>query len=182
VIAYTTLTAGVFTLRPPHFSDAEDALATLTDPATAQWNPTPSVTDLASAQRWLERLGDWSDGKHATFSIVDPDGRYTGSVSLHHIVLDPGHIEQGNADIGYRVAPWARNAGVATHAVDTVTAWAFERLGVQRIQLFHAVANEASCRVATKAGYQLEGVLRSSSVYGDGRRYSDHLHARLVTD
>ena len=44
------------------------------------------------------------------------------------------------------------------------------------------MANPASCAVALRAGYPLEGLLRQSFVYGDGQRYDEHLHARLVTD
>ncbi|WP_223884412.1 GNAT family N-acetyltransferase [Micromonospora craniellae] len=43
-------------------------------------------------------------------------------------------------------------------------------------------ANPASCRVAERAGYPVEGTLRESHRYGDGRRYDEHLHARLATD
>jgi hypothetical protein len=36
--------------------------------------------------------------------------------------------------------------------------------------------------VALKAGYPVEGTLRQSYIYGDGRRYDEHLHARLASD
>ena len=39
---------------------------------------------------------------------------------------------------------------------------AFEKLGVQRLQLMVAVNNDASHRVAEKNGYQREGLLRSA--------------------
>jgi RimJ/RimL family protein N-acetyltransferase len=66
--------------------------------------------------------------------------------------------------------------------VAAATRWAFGALDLVRIELCHAVVNPASCRVATKAGYRLEGTLRQSYVYGDGRRYDEHLHARLAGD
>jgi RimJ/RimL family protein N-acetyltransferase len=66
--------------------------------------------------------------------------------------------------------------------VRAVTVWAFISLALQRVQLFHAVGNEASCRVAEKAGYALEGRLRSATIYGDGLRHDDHLHARLAAE
>jgi RimJ/RimL family protein N-acetyltransferase len=103
-------------------------------------------------------------------------GRLLGNVSLHKI-----DHEQRDAEIGYRVAPWARGQGVATDSVAAATRWAFGALDLVRIELAHAVANPASCRVAEKAGYQLEGTLRQSFVYA-GIRQDEHLHARLVTD
>jgi RimJ/RimL family protein N-acetyltransferase len=60
--------------------------------------------------------------------------------------------------------------------------WAFGDLGLQRIQLFHAVENTASARVAEKAGFTCEGRLRRSHRYGDGLRHDELLWARLATD
>ena len=97
-----------------------------------------------------------------------------GNVTLINIDL-----EQATGEIGYRVAPWARNRGIATKALRAVTEWSFDALSLRRIQLFHSVANPASCRVAIKGAYQLEGTLRSAMVAGDGRRYDLHVHGRL---
>jgi RimJ/RimL family protein N-acetyltransferase len=170
------LVAGNLQLRPPTASEAADALEMLRDPDVARWNPAPAVTDLDAARDWCQRGADWSDGGHATFSVLDATGgRLLGNVSLWKI-----DNEQQSADIGYRVAPWARGRGVATASVDTVSRWAFEALGLFRIELCHATANPGSCRVAEKAGYVLEGTLRQSFRYGDGRRYDEHLHARLA--
>jgi RimJ/RimL family protein N-acetyltransferase len=172
------LAVGRLRLRPPSVTEAADALLMLTDPLTALWNPAPLVVDGRAAAAWCERGADWSPGDHATFSVLDVDtGRLVGNVSLHSV-----DWEQANGEIGYRVAPWARGNGVATESVRAVTDWAFDRLGLFRIQLFHAVVNEASCRVAVKAGYVEEGTLRSSTKYGDGLRYDEHLHARLAED
>jgi RimJ/RimL family protein N-acetyltransferase len=72
-----------------------------------------------------------------------------------------------------------RRQRVATRAVDAVVEWAFQ-LGVVRIQLFHAVENEASCGVARNTGFELEGILRSAHLYPDGVRRDEHLHARIM--
>ena len=42
--------------------------------------------------------------------------------------------------------------------------------------------NEASCRLALRCGYLLEGTARQSYVYGDGLRHDEHLHGRLAAD
>jgi RimJ/RimL family protein N-acetyltransferase len=150
----------------------------LQDPDVVLWNPGPGRIDHGEALAWCRRGADWSGGGHATFSVLDAtSGRLLGNVSLHKI-----DHEQADAEIGYRVAPWARGQGVASHAVAALTRWAFGALDLMRIELCHAVVNPASCRVAEKAGYLLEGTLRQSYIYGDGRRYDEHLHARLVSD
>jgi ribosomal-protein-alanine N-acetyltransferase len=44
--------------------------------------------------------------------------------------------------------------------------WALRRLGYPRLELYHYVGNDASGRVAEKAGFSREGILR---LYADMR-------------
>jgi RimJ/RimL family protein N-acetyltransferase len=50
------------------------------------------------------------------------------------------------------------------------------------VQLYHAVENTASQRVAEKAGFTMEGRLRQSHRYGDGLHHDELLWGRLATD
>ncbi|WP_233558821.1 GNAT family N-acetyltransferase [Micromonospora radicis] len=171
------LTGPGLLLRGWRDADAPAALDAFGDPAIALWNPQGEGLDLAAARRWVRRRADWSAGDHVCLAIADPDdpAALLGSVSLHR-------IHQGDASIGYWTVPAARGRGLASAAVSRLTAWAFADLGIERIELCHAVANVASCRVAQRAGYPAEGTLRQSHRYGDGRRHDEHLHARLATD
>ena len=165
-------------MRPWRPGDAPAVAAALADPAIVQWNPSSTGDGLDAALDWVARRADWSDGDHASFAITDDvTGQLLGSVSLHRISL-----ETQDAAIGYWTVRAARGRGVAGRAVDAVTTWAYVTFGLHRVELCHAVANPASCRVAAKAGFQLEGTLREAYRYGDGRRYDEHLHARLATD
>ena len=69
--------------------------------------------------------------------------------------------EESRSEIGYWVAPWARGRGVATRAVRLLSRWALLDLGLGRLQLHADTDNAASHRVAERAGYTREGVLRS---------------------
>jgi RimJ/RimL family protein N-acetyltransferase len=55
----------------------------------------------------------------------------------------------------------ARGRGVATRAVLLIARWAIRDCGLRRLQLRADIANAASQRVAEKAGFKREGVLRS---------------------
>ena len=54
-----------------------------------------------------------------------------------------------------------RGRGLATAALRLLSDWSFRTLPVARLQLTTHVANPASQRVAEKAGYTREAVLRS---------------------
>jgi RimJ/RimL family protein N-acetyltransferase len=175
-VEHVELTGPELLLRPWREGDAADVLAALRDPETAQWNPVAPALDLGGARAWTVARADWSAGTHASFAVTDrATGALVGSVSLHRIQGD-------EASIGYWTVAAARGRGVATAAVRLVTDWAFGPLRLHRIELCHAVANVASCRVAERAGYPWEGTLRESHRYGDGRRHDEHVHGRLATD
>ncbi|MFI7022048.1 GNAT family N-acetyltransferase [Micromonospora sp. NPDC049900] len=171
------LTGPGLLLRPWSTADAPAVLAAWHDPAIAQWNPQGDAFDLDTARQWVRWRADWSQGTHVSLAVADPTRPeiMLGSVSLHR-------IHAGDASIGYWIVAAARRRGLASAAVRLLTEWAFRDLGLHRIELCHAVANPASCRVAERAGYPVEGTLRQSHRYGDGRRYDEHLHARLATD
>jgi RimJ/RimL family protein N-acetyltransferase len=170
------LHAGPYRLRLATESDIDAALEMSYDPAIRQWYPT-RITDRESAERWLRRGSDWSGGHHATWVVADTADRLVGSFSLVHIDQD----DQFGAQVSYRTAPWARDRGVASYALVAATRWAFAALNLERLELPHAVANPASCRVAQKTGYRQEGLLRLGFRDDLGRRWDSHLHAHLVT-
>ncbi|MGN6333606.1 MAG: GNAT family N-acetyltransferase [Motilibacteraceae bacterium] len=179
-----------FQLRPWRPESEGDVAAVLTaaqDPELAQWNDV--LREVAEAQRvseqaaraaaaqWLARMADWRGGAHATWAVVGTCDEVLGYVSLFDV-----DREQESAEVGYWTMPSARGRGVATAALDGAAGFAFAELGLRRVALFHAVENEASCRVAARAGFASEGLHRQSYRYGDGRFHDEHSHARLRDD
>jgi RimJ/RimL family protein N-acetyltransferase len=172
------LITGRLLLRRPVADDAADALLMLQDPEVVRWNPAPAVIDIETARAWCARGADWTGGTHATWHAVERStGRLVANCTIFGIDRD-----QATARIGYRVAPWQRRCGVGSEVVGIVVRWAFAELGLARVQLEHAVANVGSCRVSANAGFILEGVMRSASVDGLGKRHDDHVHGRLAID
>ncbi|GGV02079.1 hypothetical protein GCM10010211_81770 [Streptomyces albospinus] len=101
------------------------------------------------------------------------------------VAVPAGGVGEGGALVpagrGVRVLPTARGTGVAPRALATLTAWALDEAGFHRLELAHSVRNVASCRVATKSGFALEGTRRSAHLQMDGR-HDMHLHARVQGD
>jgi RimJ/RimL family protein N-acetyltransferase len=86
------------------------------------------------------------------------DGTRLGRVGL-------GLDRLGGAQIGYWMDPAARGRGVATEAVRALCGWAFDVLGLGLIEWRAEVGNVASRRVAEKAGFRFEAVLRQRLVH-----------------
>ena len=161
-------------LRLPGPADVPTLVEMFGDPLTRVWNAGPEPGDVAS---WVVDNAAFGPDSRTLVVAAADDGRAVGTVSLFSI-----DREQGTALVGYRTVPAERRRGVATAALRAVARQAFDELGLHRVQLFHAVANPASCAVARAAGFGLEGTLRESYLYGDGLRHDEHLHARLSTD
>ena len=113
---------------------------------------------------WVERWLATFDGEDRfAFAIVDAEEQFLGYAVTGHVNRRDLEVE-----LGYAVAPAARGRGVATETLRQLTQWAFDE-GMQRVTALISPDNFASRRVAQKAGYTFEGVLRSMH-HIDGRR------------
>ena len=166
------LTDGELLLRPWQRTDAPALVAAYADPVVQHWHG--ERLDEAEAEEYADEwAAHWKACRRAGFALVRRDevvGRFT---------LRDVDLEQGSAEVTYWVLACARGQGLAPLAVERLAAWAYDDLGMHRLTLMHSTANEASCRVATKTGFVLEGSARSSLLHDDGW-HDMHLHARLA--
>ncbi len=145
-------------LRLPRDTDAPAIAAACADPEIARWIPVPVPYRLDDARAFVAFTAvGWSSGREPTFVIADAGNRtLLGTIAIHRRPDEPG-----KAAVGYWLAPGARGNGAATRAVRLVTRWAF---GVDpalvRLELLTLVGNDASGRVAIRAGFAREGILR----------------------
>src|SRR5262249_15271509 len=96
-------------------------------------------------------------GTGAPYAVVDPcDGALLGSISLMRFVW-----EHARAEVGYWLAREARGRGHAGRAVRLICRLGFAELGLERIELLAATGNVPSQRVAERAGFRREALLRS---------------------
>lgn len=173
-----TLVAGRWRLRPIAEADTDFMFATMNDPGMVRARTAPPPADEATVLAWIRRaIAASAAGTSATWIVVDSTAEDQPAVGLS--VLQ--EIDRANAvaEAGYFVAEPFRGSGVATGCLRTVTEWAFDELDLERVQLFHDIDNPASCRVAERAGYATEGILRSSRRRHDGSRADQEIHARL---
>ena len=163
-------------------ADAEMLVSVAADPLIRLWNPFDpdlSVVGLDAARIWCANRADWSDGSHASWAIAfsEQPAQAIGSISLFQIEPD-----QDCCQGGYWVSPGCRGQGVAWRALRAAAQFAFDRLKLHRVEIFHSVENHASCRTAERAGLRLEGTHRLSHRYGDGQFHDEHCHAVLEAD
>jgi ribosomal-protein-alanine N-acetyltransferase len=168
-LARTELTDGTLLLRPWRLEDVPRVTEACQDPEIPRWTAViPQPYTQEDARSWIEQtIRDWDRHAEAAFAITHAEtGEVLGAIGLNlqrHFGLQ--------SSIGYWVAKEARGRGVATAALRLVARWALEDLGLPRVQLVTDPENEASRRVAEKAGFLQEGLLRRYiEARGRGRR------------
>lgn len=62
----------------------------------------------------------------------------------------------------------ARGRGIGTSAIDLVSRFAFEQIGLHRVYAYVLAVNPRARRAFEKAGFALEGTLRDDRSVGDG--------------
>ena len=129
----------------------------------------PAPYTEADARQFLARVkGGWESGTKAVFVIE----RAANGDALGLVELNLASDDRPLGIIGYWLSAVARGRGAATVGVQLVSRWAFRELGVQRLQLTTAPDNAASQRVAERAGFTREGLLRGWTPTKDARRDS----------
>ncbi|MEV0614677.1 GNAT family N-acetyltransferase [Nonomuraea sp. NPDC050404] len=165
--------AGGLLLRPWESADALAFLSAYQDEEIRRWHTRRPSTE-AQVLEWFDTYRqNWAREKGGSWAITRDAGEVLGRIALGGLDFD-----DGIAGAGYWVLPAARGEGVATRALTALTVWALHEIGFYRLKLDHSTRNAASCRVAAKSGYLLEGTMRSAAVHDDGR-HDMHLHARV---
>jgi RimJ/RimL family protein N-acetyltransferase len=175
------VTDGVIVMRPFHIRDADETYRAVRE----------SLDDLKPWMSWAHdgySLNDtkefiritrarWEDGTLFAFAITDAKtGSVLGGCSLSHI-----HPVYHLCNLGYWVRTSRRGEGIAVRATRLAARYAFEKVGLIRVEVVMAVNNKASQRVAEKAGAHYEGILHNRMVIGR-EIYDAHMYSLIPKD
>lgn len=171
----------IILLRPFRFNDAEETLDAVRE----------SLADLNSWMSWAHddysiqeakefirvTRARWEEGSLFAFAITDAkSGSILGGCSLSHL-----HPVYHLCNLGYWVRTSRRGMGVAVRATKLAARYAFEKVGLIRVEIVMAIANSASWRVAEKSGAHYEGILRNRMVVGRDV-YDAHMYSLVPQD
>lgn len=144
-----------------------------------KWEPQPepgSPDPVTDRETFRARCGAWDRQRHFDsaygFGLFVPEGRFAGEVSLGSVVRGPFQM----AYVGYWIDERHAGRGYVPEAVVLLLEFAFESLGLHRVEAAIVPRNTASRRVAEKLGMRDEGIalgfLQIQGVYEDHVRYA----------
>jgi ribosomal-protein-serine acetyltransferase len=175
------ITDGTILMRPFRLEDAGETYTAVRE----------SLTDLKPWMSWAHddySISDskefiritrarWGDSTLFAFAITDQkSGSVLGGCSLSHI-----HPIYHLCNLGYWVRSTRRGEGIAVRATRLAARFAFEKIGLIRVEIVIAIENKASIRVAEKAGAHYEGILRNRMVVGR-EVYDAHMYSLVPKD
>jgi RimJ/RimL family protein N-acetyltransferase len=164
-------------LRP--FGPGDAAAVTAAIAAREDFLPANAPVSAEGVPHWLTRgvqqvrASGW--GLH--LAVADRDsGELAGTIGLFR-----ADWIVGSAEVGYGVRPAWRGRGVATEALRLISGWALRDCGLYRVELRTDLGNTASMRVAGKAGFRREGVLRGVEI-GPHGHYDQVVFSLIAPD
>jgi len=109
--------------------------------------------------RFSASLAEQDAGIDAYYVLVAEDGSVLGRFNLYS-------IQDGTANLGYRVAQHVAGRGVATATVSELCRLAATRHGVRTLRAATSDANTASAKVLAKAGFIAVGPAEPADLGG----------------
>ncbi len=160
-------------IRMPTLSDVSDVnnAVVQAQPRLKQWmewaQHTPALAETEKTTR--QAIADFITKRDLRFHLFDKQtGEFAGGSGLHRI-----DWSVPKAEIGYWAAEGYEGKGYITEAAERVCAFAFEELGVCRVEIRCDAENVRSRNVAERLGFELEGILKNECRSADGSRLRD---------
>lgn len=142
-----------------HAADLAEAAAGEREAFGFTWVPHGEAAALDYVRTQLGRAGMIPFAQVSTQT-----GRAVGSTSLFSFRALPGRAEPFAVEIGFTwLAGAAQRSGINVEAKLLLLTYAFEQLGVERVDFKTDARNERSRRALAGLGAQFEGVLRKFS-------------------
>jgi ribosomal-protein-alanine N-acetyltransferase len=146
-------------LRPFVLTDAPTVRALCSPFEIADTTLTiPHPYPPGAAESWIGSHGAaWAEGIGVTLAVTHrADGAVIGAIGLS---VAPEHAR---GELGYWITVPQWGKGYCTEAGRALLAFAFDELGLHRVEARHFVRNPASGRVMQKLGMQFEGIQRGA--------------------
>jgi len=151
-----------FVLRPFRADDFGAAVEMGAEDDTAKWVPAMPAADASGVMEFVEQCR--REGEMLHLVIADHvNDTYLGEIM---VVIGEHHV----GELGCGLVAHARGRGIATEALRLLASWSLSTLSLGRVQVFVAEENTAAIRLAERAGFHHEGMLRSY-IEHDGVRF-----------
>jgi RimJ/RimL family protein N-acetyltransferase len=158
--SFIFFTDNVVTVRPFQAEDAPEVFAAISESQNElpKWLTDLKGMTLSNVEEYIASQPQmWNENQAYNFAILESNSnKIVGGCGLTQI-----NKRHRYCNLIYWVRTSSTGQGFATRAVVLMARFAFESLGMQRMEIVIEPENQAGLRVAEKAGAISEGYLRS---------------------
>lgn len=152
-------------LRPPNKkTDLVNCMRWLNDPEVSYFLGVYLPQSEGQEEEWFDKIG--KSDKDVVFAIETLDGRHIGNIGLHNINWKDRTAMTGTF-IGEKEL-WGK--GYGTDAKMLLLDFAFDTLGLEKVNSEAFIFNKRSINYSLGCGYKKEGK-RRSQIFKHGRRW-----------
>ncbi len=166
-------------LRPQVESDAEAFFPYVSDPELTRMVTWAPHTEIEQTREWLRKGAEMVAAGTDMIWTIEHEGAPVGCLGLHGITWSVRAVRYDRAEMGYWIARPCWGKGLMTEAATAATRWAFETLGLHKVNIMCFDGNVGSQRVIEKVGFRF--LCRSEEdIWRDGQWYA-HLRYELLS-
>ncbi len=130
-----------------------------------QWLPFVDYTkEVTDTRLFIISTLETSEKSHDYTFVIHLEGKFVGLIGFK----DTDKTNQ-KTEIGYWLSEEYQKRGIVTQSVRRLVEFAFEELGMNRIQIKCATGNIPSKKIPQRLGFSLEGIERDGELLSDGK-------------
>jgi RimJ/RimL family protein N-acetyltransferase len=167
------------TLRPQRESDAQAFFPYTSDPDLTVYVSWAAHKTVDETREWLKQGAAVVEAGTDMIWTIEHEGAPVGCVGLHGIRWGVRAVRYDRAELGYWIAKPFWGKGLMTEAATLATRWAFETLGLHKVNVMCFEDNGRSKRVIEKVGFRFLCRLEED-IWRDGKWFA-HLRYELLS-
>ncbi|MEA4905589.1 MAG: GNAT family protein [Petrimonas sp.] len=167
-------------LKQLEISDATDVFKTINNQRDylGKWLPfVASTQEMADTEKYIDSVVNAADDRFEYVFTIRKCNEFVGLIGFKDT-----DKQNKKTEIGYWLSEKYQKQGIVTKSVGKLCDFAFNRQGINRIQIKCAVENMSSKNIPKKLGFKFEGIERQGELL-TGDFYTDlEIYSKLKSD
>jgi len=167
-------------LKQLEISDATDVFKTINNQRDylGKWLPfVASTQEMVDTEKYIDSVVNAADDRFEYVFTIRKCNEFVGLIGFKDT-----DKQNKKTEIGYWLSEKYQKQGIVTKSVGRLCDFAFNRQGINRIQIKCAVENMSSKNIPKKLGFKFEGIERQGELL-TGDFYTDlEIYSKLKSD
>jgi ribosomal-protein-serine acetyltransferase len=161
-------------------SDAKDIFETIDSQREylGRWLPFVALTrEISDSKQFVDSVVNAPEGRAEYVFAIKKNNQFVGLIGFK----DTDRLNR-KTEIGYWLSEKFQKHGIVTKSVEKLCEFAFEEMGINRIQIKCAVGNKLSSNIPKRLGFKLEGVERQGELLTGGVYTDLEVYSKLKSE